>query len=71
MLWGQPVAVVAVPTAWMSPPFNEAGPSQGGREGIEELEDNIHRDLGSNPIFVTPFLWITPYTWYYPFRAGG
>ena len=37
----------------------------GGREGIVEPEDEyIHRDLGSNPILLTPFLRTPPYAWY-------
>jgi hypothetical protein len=40
----------------MPAPFEEEPPSLGGREGIVEPEDKyIHRDLGSNPIVVTPF----------------
>jgi hypothetical protein len=48
----------------MPAPVNEAGPSQGGREGILKLEDNIHHKLGLNTIYVTPFPWISPYAWY-------
>ncbi len=59
------VAVMAVLLTWMLAPFDGAGPSQGGREGINELEEkNLHHDLGSIPIVLTPFLWIPPYSWY-------
>jgi hypothetical protein len=63
-VWGQPAAVMAKPIAQMPVLFDEAGPSQGGEEGIFKLEDNIHCNLGSNLIFVTPFPWIPPYVWY-------
>ena len=64
-LWGMPTAVMAGPMARMPAPFDEEPPSLGGREGIVEPEDKyIHRDLGSNPDVVTPFLRIPPYSWY-------
>jgi hypothetical protein len=60
-----PAAVMAVPLTRMPAPFDGAGPSQGGREGIDESEEkNLHRDLGSIPIVLTPFLWIPLYSWY-------
>jgi hypothetical protein len=42
-----PAAVMAVLMACMPAPFDWAGPSQGGREGIlESEENNLHRNLG-------------------------
>ncbi len=59
------VAMMAMPLTWMPAPFDGAGPSQGGREGIDETEEkNLHRNLGSIPIVLTPFLRIPPYSWY-------
>lgn len=64
-LWGMPTAVMAGPMARMPAPFEEEPPSLGGGEGIVEPEDKyIHRDLGSNPIVVTPFPRIPLYSWY-------
>jgi hypothetical protein len=60
-----PAAVMAVPLTQMPAPFDGAGPSQGGRKGINELEEkNLHHNLGSIPIVFTPILWIPPYSWY-------
>jgi hypothetical protein len=62
---GMPASVMVVPMARMPAPFDGAGPSRGGGEGIVELEENnLHRDLGSIPISVTPFLRIPPPSWY-------
>jgi hypothetical protein len=62
---GVPVAVMAVPLTRMPAPFDGAGPSQGGMEAIVVLEEkNLHGNLGSIPIVLTPFLWIPPYPWY-------
>ncbi len=56
---------MAVPLTQMSALFDGAGPSQGGREGIDESEEkNLHCNLGSIPIVLTPFLQIPPYSWY-------
>ncbi len=60
-----PAAVIAVPLTRMPAPFDGAGASQGGRGSIDELEEkNLHHNLGSIPIVLTPFLRIPPYSWY-------
>jgi hypothetical protein len=62
---GMPAAVMAVLMTRMPAPFDGAGPSQGGRESIIELEENnLHHNLGSIPIALTPFLLIPPSSWY-------
>jgi hypothetical protein len=62
---GMLAAVMAMPMAHMPAPFDWAGPSQGGREGIFALKENIlHRNLGSTPIVLTPFLRIPPSDWH-------
>jgi hypothetical protein len=62
---GKPAAVMAVPMAQMPAPFGGAGPSQGGREGIVESEEkNLHCNLGSLSIVLTPFLQIPLSEWY-------
>jgi hypothetical protein len=59
-----PAAVMAVPLTRMPVPFDGAGPSQGGREGINESEEkNLHHHLGLIPIVLTLFLRIPPYSW--------
>jgi hypothetical protein len=56
---------MAVSMAWMPVPIDGAGPSQGGREGIiESEENNLHCNLRSTPIVLTPFLRIPPSDWY-------
>jgi len=62
-LEGLLAAVMAMPMVRMPALFEEAGPSQGGRESIFESDDNIHCNLGTNPIFVTPFPQIPLYGW--------
>jgi hypothetical protein len=62
---GMLAGVMAVSMARMPVLFDGAGPSQGGRKGIIELEENnLHCNLGSIPIVLTPFLWIPPSDWY-------
>jgi hypothetical protein len=62
---GMPAAVIAVLMVWMPAPFDGTGPSQGGRDGIFELEENnVDCNRGSIHIVLTPFLWNQPSDWY-------
>ncbi len=64
-LIGMPGSMMAMLMAWMPMPFDGAGPSRGGREGIAKSEENnLHHNLGSNLNVVTPFLRIPLYSWY-------